>query len=281
MASKITKKDLSSELNELLDKISDYISTESELRKEVEELRKQIPTKLSELKNDTEFITSENECIKSKAPLENPKFIGEVTINGKSDIAYIDNIPTKLSELKNDTEFITSENECIKSKAPLENPKFIGDLTVNNFRVAKVKDIPTKISQLENDSKFINADDRSITKKANKAVSGFNSSINSLSPYPFDVTGDAKKAAGITFDRGKYRVNFGIDVDNKLKVGGGTLGETYEIINTNNILETLFEKGFYLLSIDRQGKIVVLNRNSQFRLVYNEITKIFSLEKIV
>ena len=54
-----------------------------------------IPTKLSQLENDTKFITANDECIESKAPLVSPRFIGNVSIIG------IYKGKTKINSLKN------------------------------------------------------------------------------------------------------------------------------------------------------------------------------------
>ena len=279
MSSKITRRDLSNDINELLDTIAGYQEMIELLQTEINTLQQAIPIKTSQLFNDSGYITSNDGCITSKAPLNNPKFTGRIILNEDEVISKKD-IPTKVSQLENDSKFITAENEAIKSKAPIENPKFTGTVTVNNFNVARTKDIPTKISQLENDKKYITNDDISITSKANKATSGVNNSISNIESYPFGVYGDKDSAAGITFDRGKYRVNFGLDNDNKLKIGGGNSDEIKEIIDSSNILDSLFERGMFLVSLDFEGNIVLLNKNSRYKLIYNEITKIFSLEKI-
>lgn len=279
MSSKITRRDLSNDINELLDTIEGYQKIIDDLKAEINKLRDSIPLNLSQLENDTNFITAEDESITSKAPLNDPSFIGTITLN-EDEVVVKNDIPTKVSQLENDSRFITAENEVIKSKAPLENPEFSGTMTINNFNVARTKDIPTKISQLKNDMKFIANDDISITNKANKATSGFNTSIADIESYPFGVTGDKSSAAGITFDRGKYRVNFGIDVDNKLKIGGGNSDELRDIIDSENLLDSLFERGLYLVSLDFEGNLILLNKNERYRLIYNEISKIFSLEKI-
>lgn len=279
MSSKITRRDLSNDINELLDAVEGYEEEIASLKAEIEALKGLIPTNLSQLSNDTNYITSEDESILSKAPLNNPKFSGEITLN-EDVVAIVEDIPTKLSQLENDSKFITAENDVIKSKAPLDNPKFTGTMTINNFNVARTKDIPTKVSELSNDNKYITSDDISITSKANKATSGANSSISGIEVYPFEVTGDKSVAAGITFNRGKYRVNFGIDVDNKLKIGGGNSEEVKEIIDSTNLLDSLFERGMYLVSLDFEGNLILLNKNERYKLLYNEITKLFSLQKI-
>lgn len=50
-------------------------------------------------------------------------------------------------------------------------------------------------------------------------------------------SGSSAKAAAVTFSRtGTYSVNFGLDSDNKLKVGGGSLGSAaHEIVHQGNL----------------------------------------------
>lgn len=279
MAMKIGRKDLSSDINELLDLVESYKEINESLMKEIRELKQSIPANLSQLNNDTGFITAEDESITSKAPIYNPDFLGTVCL-GSRELAFAHDIPTKLSQLDNDTEFITANNEAITSKASIKDPKFIGSMTLNNLNIARVKDIPTKLSQLDNDTKFITVDNEVIKSKAQKATSGFNTSIGNKSNYPFTVYGEESKAAGITFDRGKCRVNFGLDKDNKLKLGGGNTDNLREIIDSENILESLFEKGLYLFTVDDNGIPVIIYKNRRFALTYNEVKKTFVLKEL-
>ena len=93
-----------------------------------------IPTKTSELDNDSGFITENNIPVKSV----NGK-TGDVTLDAKAVGALPDStvIPSKTSELDNDSGFITN--------AALDG-------------YAKTTDIPTKVSQLDNDVGYINAE---------------------------------------------------------------------------------------------------------------------------
>lgn len=279
MSSKISRKDLDKDINELLNQIEQYNTIINTLKEEINLLKGNIPSKLSELENDTQYITAEDKSITSKAPLKDPFFSGMVRVNYEPVVTERQ-VPTKVSQLENDSRYVKVNDEAITSKAPLKDPKFTGEMYINNALVARNKDIPVKISQLENDSKYITADDSSIKDKANRAESGMISSIGSSGSYRFKVYGKDNKAAGITFDRGKYRVNFGLDVDNKLKYGGGHLEEVYEIIDSNNLMDTLYDKGLYLLSLDKRGNVIINNKNNRFKLVYNEITKTFSLKKV-
>lgn len=279
MSSKITRRDLSDDINELLNSVEGYNEIIESLRKENEELRRMIPTNLSQLENDKNFITAEDESITSKAPANNPVFTGKVMLEDNEMVIKKD-IPTKLSQLENDSKYITAENEVIKSKAPLNNPQFTGTMTINNVNVARTKDIPVNVSELKNDAQYITRDDISITSKATKATSGSNTSISNIDSYPFEVTGDKNTAAGITFNRGDQRINFGFDNDGKLKIGGGNTDELKEIIDSSNILDSIFERDVFLVSLDFEGNIILLNKNDIYKLLYNEVSKIFSLQKI-
>ena len=64
------------------------------------------------------------------------------------------------------------------------------------------------------------------------------------------------------------RVNFGLDKDNKLKLGGGTVEETSEIILDNTILQTLFSKGIYLTKIEN-GKLIIFNDKETIEIDIN------------
>lgn len=92
-----------------------------------------IPTKTSDITNDSGFITEANIPVKSV----NGK-TGDVTLNAESVGALPDStvIPSKTSELDNDSGYITN--------AALDG-------------YAKTIDVPTKVSQLENDSEYITA----------------------------------------------------------------------------------------------------------------------------
>ena len=94
-----------------------------------------IPTKTSDITNDSGFITEADIPVKSV----NGK-TGEVTLDAKAVGALPDTtvIPSKTSELDNDSGYITN--------AALDG-------------YAKTTDVPSKVSQLENDSKYITASD--------------------------------------------------------------------------------------------------------------------------
>ncbi len=135
----------------------------------------EIPTKVSQLTNDSNFIDknvnnlknytttdSLNELLGDKADkVEIPKSTSQLTNNSgyitsndvpkkvsdlTNDKGYItqDNVPTDVSELNNDTGFITEANL----------PKNLSDLE-NDVGYAKKTEIPKNTSDLQNDSDFI------------------------------------------------------------------------------------------------------------------------------
>ena len=102
-----------------------------------------VPTKTSDLSNDSGYITNEaldGYATKSELPtkvsqLENDsKFINESALYG---YAKTTDIPTKTSQLNNDSGYITN--------AALDG-------------YAKTADIPTKVGQLDNDTGYVNAE---------------------------------------------------------------------------------------------------------------------------
>ena len=120
-----------------------------------------IPTKTSELNNDSGYITEANIPVKSV----NGK-TGEVTLDAKSVGALPDStvIPSKTSELDNDSGYITeealapyakTENVPTKTSQLNNDSGFITTAALDGY--AKTIDVPTKVSQLENDSKYITA----------------------------------------------------------------------------------------------------------------------------
>lgn len=96
-----------------------------------EELGINIPTKTSDLENDSGFVTAEDIPTKTSDLQNDSGFITD------SDL------PTKVSDLENDTGFITSE----------DLPTKVSDLE-NDSGFVTSSDIPTKVSELENDSNY-------------------------------------------------------------------------------------------------------------------------------
>ena len=139
----------------------------------------EIPTKTSDLTNDSGFLTSHQD-ISGKADVADiPTKTSDLTndsgfltshqdISGKADVA---DIPTKTSDLTNDSGFLTSHQD-ISGKADVADiPTKTSDLTNDSGFLtshqdisgkADVADIPTKTSDLTNDSGFITSGDLAV-----------------------------------------------------------------------------------------------------------------------
>ena len=108
----------------------------------------EIPTKVSELENDTGFITEENLPEMPEVPTKTSELV--------NDSGYItdEDVPKKVSELENDSGFITAND----IPAPQEVPTKTSDLS-NDSGFITSSDLPTKTSELINDSGFITEKD--------------------------------------------------------------------------------------------------------------------------
>lgn len=101
-----------------------------------EDLGIDIPTKTSELENDSGFITEADVPTKTSELQNDSGFITSA------------DVPTKTSDLENDSGFITAEDVPTKT-SELEND--------SGFVTAE--DIPTKTSELQNDSNYVTNDE--------------------------------------------------------------------------------------------------------------------------
>ena len=101
-----------------------------------EDLGIDIPTKTSELENDSGFITEADVPTKTSELQNDSGFITSA------------DVPTKTSELQNDSGFITSADVPTKTSELQNDSGFITSA-----------DVPTKTSELDNDSGFITGDD--------------------------------------------------------------------------------------------------------------------------
>ena len=120
----------------------------------ISDVKDDIPTSLSQLNNDTGFITSgEVDLSNYYTKEESNGFLNEKAdlssladyqpLSGMSEYALKTDIPTKTSELTNDSGFIT--DEALSAYQPL-----------SGMNVYALKtDIPTKTSELTNDSGYI------------------------------------------------------------------------------------------------------------------------------
>ena len=136
-----------------------------------------VPTKTSDLTNDSGFITSASVPTKTSDLTNDSGFITNSALSDyytkqQSDGKYalIGDIPTKTSDLTNDSGFITSANIPTKTSDLTNDSGFItandipaipsktSDLT-NDSGFITSSALPTKTSDLTNDSGFITAND--------------------------------------------------------------------------------------------------------------------------
>ena len=140
----------------------------------INEIKNSIPTKTSQLQNDSGYLTEHQDLsdYATKSELhnhDNKNILDTITQekiddwDNKSDfsgsyndltdkpiIPTIPDIPTKVSQLENDSNYATESFVTDK----IIEADLGGNIDLSEY--AKTSDIPTKVSQLENDSKYIN-----------------------------------------------------------------------------------------------------------------------------
>ena len=148
-----------------------------------------VPTKTSDLSNDSGYITNEalnSYATKAELPtkvsqLENDsKFINESALDG---YAKTYDIPTKTSQLNNDSGFIT-------------------DAALTGY--AKTTDIPTKTSQLDNDSHYITASEAPV-QSVNSKTGAVQLNASDVSAIPSTLTGTAGQVLTKTADGQEWK----------------------------------------------------------------------------
>ncbi len=97
-------------------------------------LKADVPTKTSNLTNDSGFITS-------------------AALNDYAKLIDIPSVPTNVSELTNDSGFVTADKLPTKTSSLTNDSGYITSAALNGY--AKTADLPTKTSQLTNDSGYI------------------------------------------------------------------------------------------------------------------------------
>ena len=122
----------------------------------------EVPTKTSELQNDSGFITSSALPTVNDATLtiqKNGSTVQTFTANSSSNKTANIEVPTKTSELQNDSGFITSSALPTVNNGTLtiqKNGSTVQTFTANSSsnKTANIE-VPTKTSDLQNDSGFI------------------------------------------------------------------------------------------------------------------------------
>lgn len=143
---------------EELKEVSDSIPNISNLA-----AKDEIPTKTSELTNDSGFLTEhqslENYALKVELPvkvseLENDsKFITEAKVEEAISKIDIPTVPTEVSAFNNDAKYTTLEE--VSKVGYLTEHQDISDLATQEELETLEAKIPTKVSQLVNDSDFL------------------------------------------------------------------------------------------------------------------------------
>lgn len=127
-----------------------------------------IPTKTSQLINDSGFLTSSNGLITSVSwgdITNKPNFSTVATSGSYTDLSNTPTIPTKVSQLENDMGFGTGGGST--------------DITISWTNITDKPTIPTKTSDLTNDSGFV-IDSNVVHKTGNEAISGAKIFLNDI-----------------------------------------------------------------------------------------------------
>ena len=122
-----------------------------------------VPTKTSELQNDSGFITSSALPTVNDATLtiqKNGSTVQTFTANSSSSKTANIEVPTKTSDLQNDSGFITSSSVGDGTITIQKNGSTVDTFTTNQSSNKTVNiAVPTKTSEITNDSGFITLSD--------------------------------------------------------------------------------------------------------------------------
>ena len=154
-----------------------------------------VPTKTSDLTNDSGFITSSSLPTVNDATLtitKNSTSVGTFTANASSNVTIDIAVPTATSDLTNDSGFITSSSLPTVNNATLtiqKNGTAVQTFTANaSSDVTANITVPTAVSDLTNDSGYQTASD--VTTAINSAIAGITGiSFEVVSTLP--ASGDA------------------------------------------------------------------------------------------
>ena len=126
----------------------------------------ELPTKTSQLENDSGFINGDDVPTKTSQLVNDSDFATNASVDEKIG-GVTSSIPTKTSQLDNDSDFST--NASVDEK--------IGRVTSS---------IPTKTSQLDNDSEF--ADKNFVNSSIATNTANFKGTFNNESEFPTEAT---------------------------------------------------------------------------------------------
>ena len=124
----------------------------------------EIPTKTSELENDSDFATNTSVdekigVVTSSIPTKTSELENDSNFTTNASVdekigGVTSSIPTKTSQLQNDSGFITVEGVPTKTSELVNDSDFATNASVDEKIGGVTSSIPTKTSQLDNDSNF-------------------------------------------------------------------------------------------------------------------------------
>ncbi len=135
-----------------------------------------IPTKVSQLTNDSGYLTSHQ----SLSAYSTTSQMNTAISNATSGLAKTTAIPTKVSQLTNDKGYLTEHQSLSAYSTTAQMNTAISNATSG---LAKTSDIPTKVSQLDNDKGYL-TEHQSLTEYAKKTdIPTSTSSLTNNSGY--------------------------------------------------------------------------------------------------
>jgi hypothetical protein len=159
-----------------------------------------VPTKTSEITNDSGFITSSDIPAINNGTLtiqKNGSSVATFTANSSSNVTANISVPTKGSDIQNDLEWITSSDLPTVGNGRVtikRNSSTVGSFTVNQSAHTAIDiSVPTKTSDLQNDSGYITSADLptvgngTITLKRNSSTVG-SFTTNQSGPTLIDIS---------------------------------------------------------------------------------------------
>ena len=196
-----------------------------------------IPTKTSQLTNDSGFLT-EHQKLKT---INGESIVGEgnITISGSGVTSYNDltdkpTIPTKTSQLTNDSGFLT-EHQDISGKANTSDLSAVA-LSGSYNDLNDKPTIPTNTSQLTNDSGFL-TEHQDISGKANisdlatVALSGSYNDLNNKPTIPTN-TSQLTNDSGFLTEHQKLKT-----INNEPIVGEGNITISGGVTSYNDLTD--------------------------------------------
>ena len=219
-------------------------------------IRKSIPTKTSELENDSGFLTEHQSLSGYYTKTEtDSKVQEEATARRNADDEIRKSIPAKTSQLTNDSGFLTKTDTIDHAISADTAATATAANTANSVQWSGVQgkpdlalksEIPSKTSQLTNDSGFLTKSgtiDNAISAETATAANTANS---------VQWNGVQGKPVASATELGLVKVgsNLSVDADGTLNAsGGGGLQPSDVVWTANNILQYKFGSGLDYKSV--------------------------------